>query len=231
MDKEKVIEKFSRHTLLKLTEEGRLRSVKNLLPNCMDIVDSEIENLLINGYKGIYLPAIVRRSEIPLEDDQIGVGFTSPYLKSNARVKGASVIKANDILLSYTPFDIVEVGYVKRELLVFNVFEEIYNFAKEYSIKLGVWGSIALEILTTLNYCHVYSDLDILIEENSHELLNIFYKKVLELENKFAIRIDTEVLLGNGYGISLKELFSEGSTVLGKSINDLAIISKSTINN
>ena len=231
MDKEKIVERYSRHTLLNLTKEGRLRSVKNLTPNCMNVVDSEIEDLLTYGYKGIYIPAIVRRSEIPLKGDQIGVGFTSPYLNCNTRVKGSSIISASDIQLSYTPFDIVEISYIKRDLQVFNVLEELCSFAKEYSIKLGVWGSVALEILTTLNYCHVYSDLDILIEEKSHTLRTLFYEKVLELERRFTIRIDTEVSLENGYGISLKELFLEGSTVLGKSINDITIIDKSIINN
>lgn len=229
MDKEKIVEKYSRHTLLKLTEEGRLRSVKNLLPNCMNVIDNEMENLLTYGYEDRYLPAIVRRSDIPLEEGRIGVGFTSPYLKNKARVKGASVVRASDILSSHTPFDIVEISYVKRDLLVFDVFEELYMFAKDYSIKLGLWGSIALEIFTTLNYCHAYSDLDILIEEKPYELLNLFYDKVRDIESRVAIRIDTEVLLRNGYGISLKELFSKGRAVLGKGINDIVIINKSTI--
>jgi hypothetical protein len=43
------------------------------------------------------------------------------------------------------------------------------------------------------------------------------------------LRIDVEIDLPNGYGVNLKELFGQGRTVLGKSLADVAMLSREQI--
>jgi hypothetical protein len=55
------------------------------------------------------------------------------------------------------------------------------------------------------------------------EALFEFLRKIADIERDFALRIDIELDLPNGYGVHLKELFGQGQTVLGKSLADVAL--------
>ena len=97
---------------------------------------------------------------------------------------------------------------------------------------LGVWGSAGLELATGYEYTHEKSDLDVFIRPKNRltpKLLATWLNTVLMAERRFQIRIDAEIHLVNGYGVSLKECLKGTAAVLGKGINDVKLISMNEV--
>jgi phosphoribosyl-dephospho-CoA transferase len=80
-----------------------------------------------------------------------------------------------------------------------------------------------MELYTGLPCTHEGSDLDLLVAAASRKRLSRFIDEIRFMEEHFALRIDVELELPNGYGVHLKELLGQGRTVIGKSINGVAL--------
>ena len=46
------------------------------------------------------------------------------------------------------------------------------------------------------------------------------------IEKRFTLRIDVELDLLNGYGVNLREMLGRCNTVIGKSMRDVALLSR-----
>jgi phosphoribosyl-dephospho-CoA transferase len=81
-----------------------------------------------------------------------------------------------------------------------------------------------MELYTGLPCTYDGSDLDLIVAAVSQERLSRFMVEVNAMEEHFALRIDVEVDLPNGYGVQLKELLGQGRRILGKSITGVALL-------
>lgn len=238
---------LKRHMLLEVSLVGRQRILSNIPQNKFDLLNYRLLLLPEQFSPNIerydwtpYLssiPGIVRRRDNVIPRDTTAIGFSSWLQKDNKRIRISSFVNSEEILSILTPYDISKIFFQQinryRKNNVFRALEHLIGQA-DHSISIGIWGSVALEIVTGYFYSHHKSDLDIIIKFNNKQSIksiNDTLAFISYLENKYKLRIDPELELVNGYGVSLKELCGNNKTVLGKSVTDVVMLSKESILN
>lgn len=223
---------YRRHTLLDITRAGRERilaeAVRAGFPRGL------WEPMLLPETPP--LPGIVRRDESGDGRGMIPVGFSSWIRIDSGRARLPGFVRPEEVTGSRSPFDIVtaspaDVGRVDRTPALRALRRLADAFAAE-SARFGVWGSAAMELAMGKPYTHDGSDLDILLEPSAAteaRALRGWLAIARDAEREFGIRVDAEVALNNGYGVSLKELLGEGRTVLGKGSLDVRLFDKNDI--
>ncbi len=233
---------FARHELLDVSEEGRREvawqawDVKGLLK-----VDSwpspsvrgHCKRVLEHGLEGVYLPGIVRRvtdsdidSARELYDDIdhsafIAVGFVIPFMPESRRIRVPCVLHHKYVTGRTTPEQVATMTFAPRTpaLAALSVMKE----SLKGKVRLGVWGSSALEIYTGLPYTDGRSDLDVVLIGASMDDVKNVIELADRLENSFPVRIDVEVQLGEGWGVNGRELLSGRDTILVKGIREVKL--------
>lgn len=239
---------YKRHTLVTISLEGRERIFSELIQqgvhaeDCNSLLLPEKFTPDVARYQWCYdfTPAlgIVRREEDCQREGYIPVGFCSWKRRSDQRLRIASFITVNEILKTTSPYEVLAVLKDNPEkyprTITNTALAELVKLTAQYPFFLGVMGSIAQEIMTGYFYTSEISDIDIILSipvlnESSIALLYRWFNQMMQIEQCFSIRIDTELELTNGYGVALKELFSDGHSVLGKGLKDVQLLSKKEI--
>jgi len=161
------------------------------------------------------IPAIVTRQE-SLSVEFVQVGFSSYHFHEGGRAKFRAIVPRTGITEQLSPFDVI--GYIGRlsSRVVRDTLYALRSLAEEMNLDLGLYGSVALEIMTGLPYLHIDSDIDILVRPRDDVGLCPFYEAV----NRFSLvrRIDIEALCKDGAGVKLAELCTSQKTVLCKGL-------------
>ncbi|RUS68117.1 Phosphoribosyl-dephospho-CoA transferase [Saezia sanguinis] len=242
---------YTRHTYLFISREGRERIFRELQEQGMlqqnyeqvllpEICPPDVGRYACSG-PDVSIPGIVRREEGHKRDGLIPVGFSSWQQPDGNKLRIPAFVAPSEIAAVFQPADVLEPlrrGQVKCErttaLCALSSLMEQENRAL---FSLGVWGSAAVELLTGYFYTREDSDLDILFTPSPASLNSVdaalilrdWMDIVIQSEHEFHVRIDVELSLPNGYGVSLKELFSHGHTVLAKGPADVVLLPKKEI--
>lgn len=237
-----------RHTLVTIAQEGRERILEEIATLGYDkIICGEL--LLPEKYPSRNLkrcpgcvgqppiPGIVRREDTNPRKGYIPVGFVSWFSSKMGRLRIPSFVHSDEIESIWYP----DSAFTKalsihksslRQTPAMRAVAKLLELRGAIPAAVGLWGTAALEVQTGYPYTHGRSDLDILFSMNQpagrtelHSCLAI----VQALEKEFAIRVDAEVTLSSGYGISLKEFLREGATVLGKGPYDVILMQKEEV--
>jgi len=221
-----------RHTLVEMTDKGREWSFEQIKKSGEYENLEQISRLVLLSIDGIKIPGIMRRDENEEAASQllgaVPVGFASPLLYKGSRLRIPAYVQKSEITRLITPFEVLRKDFAPRNKCL-KVLQEIIKTAQDLDIRLGVWGSVGLEIYTTLPYSHDYSDIDLLMETKGCRKTKEFFDTIQEKAKQKACKIDLEMELPNGYGIKVAELFTASDDVLGKGINDVIFISKQTL--
>ncbi|MGL4453530.1 malonate decarboxylase holo-[acyl-carrier-protein] synthase [Cetobacterium sp.] len=178
--------------------------------------------------KNKIIPGIVKRQE-KIEPGYIEIGISYPIKIDNQRVREVSRVTLEEIEKIVTPYDIL--GLYHKKKIEVKVLDELIVLSEEIQIKMGVFGSLALMIYTGLSYFVEDSDIDIIIKKTSNAILDKFYKKILELEDRYNRKIDVEVEIEDGYALKLKEYFKGQKTILLKGFSDAKLVELGRIKN
>ena len=190
---------FRRHDLLILSEEGRIAAYKEALIRNSDISDKLLYQIIVDEKR----PAIVKRQSAHT-DGYIEVGFSSRLLVNGNRLRVESLASLQFIEEIITPFQ-VAAKWMKAlddaaeqhkpgddegeqhkprddegELhepggdasLLLNA---VLQIAENTGVRVGIFGSYALEVVTGRPNTNASSDLDIIIEARRHEDILAFY--------------------------------------------------------
>lgn len=222
---------LKRHTLLDIRDDGRERILAELTSDVLhdDPLRKRYEQVVLAHQAGARVPAIVRREEKLLAHEMIPVGFSSPCYGSEGRLRIAAFARAEEIVQVTTPYDLLAREITPPRNSCTTALGFCRESARVLGLVLGVWGSVALELYTGMQYTHDGSDLDLLVAAAPREILAAFLSKITAIENHFGLRIDAEVDLASGYGVHLKELFGSGRTILGKSQTDVVLLSRDQV--
>ena len=224
---------YNRHDLLWLSKAGReyaLQNIESCIPSVdnKDLSDDEIRTLILGPPQ---IPAIVRRQEAA-EKGFLQVGFSSATVIDGVRLRIGSKVPVNCIERHITPFDVIKFDVTKTEkrpLPIFEILKALLEAGNCYNIRVGCFGSAALQLATGLPYWRENSDLDIYLKnEGTRKDLDLFYRQLLKCEEQFGVTIDAEIEFPGRYGVKLKELFAPGKWVLGKGLYDVVLQKKST---
>lgn len=213
---------LQRHTLCWLTPSAltpiaeRLESDFSYLPGALR---REARETLLSGN----LPGIVRRGRHSIDD--IPLGFCFPLRWHGLRLRLAACAPARAIVRCSTPEQTARLPVADSTCATraFNALRQAWRWP---DLHLGVWGSVALEIMTPWQWTDSESDLDIHFVPASLDDLAPCQMMLNRIEQKFQLRIDGEIYLSDGYAINIKEWFSGSSTLLAKGENDVQIITR-----
>ncbi len=220
-----------RHTLLDITDRGREDILVELAGSGPDsgMLRKKYAQILLPEEAGARVPGIARREEGTLRPGFIPVGFSAPMINNEGRLRVAAFIREEDVVRTTSPYELLSLTAALPRNACNTALAHARDQAKGLHLVLGVWGSAALELYTGLPCTHQDSDLDLLVAVAPQQSLSLFLHKIESIEAHLNLRIDVELDLANGYGVHLKELFGQGRTVLGKSLTDVALLSRKQI--
>lgn len=226
MDKEIL----KRHNFIYLTDAGRKKVFQKLSG---DYKNPELEMAEEIFYGPVNIPGFARRSDIRKDifsKDDIPLGFVHYRRISGNRLRLGTYASRELIMQVKTPYDVLLEGAADVNIrnICMEAAVKIYFLSKKYGINAGVLGSAGLEIATGLYYTDEASDLDFLIQPAPLKILKAFYDEARAFYPD--INMDFEVDFPNGYGVKLAELFMDTKTVLGKSIDNISLLSRRDIN-
>jgi malonate decarboxylase holo-[acyl-carrier-protein] synthase len=238
------MQRYDRHTLLDINCEGRMRIFNEAVAKgygrdvCSKLLLLEAKKNpccnIARDEKFIAIPGIVRREDTAPRPGEIAVGFTSENSGAMGRLRLAGFVLPGEVLRARTPVEVLQESIGSASFSrtpPLQALEAIINCGL-HGTRVGVWGSAGLELATGYKYTHNLSDLDVLLQPQavlSRELLEEWHARILAVESRFEIRIDAEIQLENGYGVSLKECCKKTKSILGKGITDVKLLSKDDI--
>lgn len=225
---------FERHDLTHLSLAGRERIFLELIG--LGHQERAVGEILLPerfpNERGIMaaVPGIVRREEFAPRPGFLPVGFAAWRSGESGRLRVASFALPEEIVAKTNPEEVAaKIPDAPGRTPALNALRYLRNSRRFPALRLGVWGSVAMEIETGHPYTHEWSDLDIRLLPTGpadRETLARCLDAVLDAERAFGIRIDAELRLPGEYGISLKEFLNEGATVLGKGRADVVLLRK-----
>lgn len=188
----------------------------------------KLGDLLLPERAGARIPGIVRREELAPRSGCVTVGFSGPLAGEYGRMRVAAFANLEHVERVTTPYELLSMPIPLRTPST-RALAAARVEAKALGLDLGVWGSAALELYTALPYTHNDSDLDLLVTAASPVALSRFMLEINALEERFALRIDAEVDLPNGYGVHLKELLGQSCLILAKSLTGVELLPREQI--
>jgi phosphoribosyl-dephospho-CoA transferase len=222
---------LKRHTLLDITDQGRefiLAELAGSEPESIRLREKYAQILLPQA-AGARVPGIARREEGNPRPGLIPVGFSAPLSGNEGRLRLAAFVRQEDVSRSTSPYELLMLITAPPRNACYRALALAREQARVLGLVIGVWGSAALELYTGLPCTHDDSDLDLLVAAAPREVLSCFLQKIVSIETHLGLRIDVELDLANGYGVHLKELFGRRHTVLGKSLNDVALLPREQV--
>lgn len=220
---------IKRHTLVYVSEEGRQRIVKEWPETPFRGPGRAVVARILLCRR--FFPGVARREESSPREGMLPVGFSSPNVGPEGRVRIPAFVWPDEIEKFITPYELLQNSTLQRNTPALKALAAMQAEALAMEVPLGVWGSVAMEIATGLPFTHQESDLDLLIRPVPLDALCSFYQAMLLVEEHSRIRIDAELDLSSGFGVSLKELLmpTAAKTVLGKSMQAVDLLKKADI--
>ncbi len=208
---------ISRHNLVFISKEARIEALKNIEND-----SAEVEEFVMNEK----IPAIVTR-QFMCEDGLVQCGITSPQTYDDNRLRIGLCVPIASISKFYTPFDILKNAVCDSKK---DVLEELELLGIETGFDVGVYGSVAMELITGLKYLNEKSDIDIYIKKiREKSSFKDFYDGLIKLEDEHNVKIDGEIEVFENFGVKIKEFFSIQKTVLAKGINEVELFEKDSL--
>lgn len=173
------------------------------------------------------VPGFVRRSDEGKEG--IPLGFVHYKRIDGNRIRIGAFTAAEDVITIMTPYEVMQrkAFAYERKNGCFEAVAKLFELAEIFDLHVGILGSAALELVTELPYTDENSDIDLLIKPAPYNRLLQFYRAAQASLGD--INMDFELDLPNGYGVKLAEVFMETQTVLGKSLDDINLLSRKDI--
>lgn len=168
------------------------------------------------------IPAICARQSPEVPEGWLDAGVSFPLRDGNGRRKFSIRVPLGEIWGVQTPWELTDYsrlpdGKIKDAL-------QFVKDRKRPAIRLGSFGSAALQIATELPYLDDASDVDLVIEGGSRDDVDEFRKTLLLAFEKYGISFDVELRINNEYYVKLQELFAGTGTVLAKSEYDVKLV-------
>lgn len=168
-------------------------------------------------YRALFysLPGICRSPSPCLPETMAALGFSLPLRRDGSRMRVSSCVPKAEIVKVISPWDIVPLasglpGPVGLAL------PELMEAAEQTTIHLGIFGSAALQAVTGCPYLHERSDLDVVITPASEQQLYAFYGKLMDISQKYSLKIDVELMVDESCYVKLHELIQGAKSVLAK---------------
>ncbi len=217
--------KVKRHNLAYVTAAGRRAVYEEAAPHYQGEFLAMAEAALLGEAD---IPGIMRRGS--RGNGLLPLGFVHyKRAEDGQRLRLPAFVPETEVEAVVTPYDLLAGRIYSKDAWTprtrcLEVAASIFEAAVDLGLQTGLLGSVGLELATGLPYTDDASDLDILVQAAPLAALQALFVKARALSMGAAL--DFEVDLPNGYGVKLAELFMDTGTVLGKSLDDVQLLSK-----
>ncbi|MCW6512219.1 malonate decarboxylase holo-[acyl-carrier-protein] synthase [Lichenifustis flavocetrariae] len=169
-------------------------------------------------------PLVVRRRSADDPDGDLALGLPLPPAYGKRRV-AVSLDPAG--ALSAGHFPTLRAAQVSAPVRWLPSIKALLVLAAEVQIEPLVFGSLAWSILTRLDYVVPTSDLDLLWPLNVGANAAALLDGLARIASTSPMRVDGEIIDGDGRGVQWQELASDRSEVLAKGLLSIALVAPS----
>jgi phosphoribosyl-dephospho-CoA transferase len=152
-------------------------------------------------------PLIVRRRG-PLDGDGVLLGLPLPPSAGKRRI--AVEMRAGDVA-SVSPLPSVSEVLGTAPVAWQPCLQELTDLARTYEVRGGVFGSLCWQWLTGLTYLGPRSDVDIAWTLPRPNRLERFLDDLADVDARAPVRLDGELVRGDGAGANWRELHAGGA--------------------
>ncbi|TCU71197.1 phosphoribosyl-dephospho-CoA transferase [Bradyrhizobium sp. R2.2-H] len=167
-------------------------------------------------------PAIRRRA-LPYEEAGLALGLPLPPSAGKKRI--SLLVDIDHVVSVARPPSLRQVrAYAPRNW--WPTLDRLDRLELRHSVDARVFGSLAWQSLTGLDYVTDRSDLDVLFEFRGETDVDRFVADVAAIENEAPMRIDGELMRADGAAANWRELHGGGSELLVKSIESVILLGR-----
>ena len=176
---------------------------------------------LLQGWADCGWPLIARRP-LPGEAGGLALGLPLPTSAGKRRI---AIHVARDAIdtVSLLPRLAEAIGSAPASWE--SSLHALHALAGRYGIEARVFGSLAWQWLTGLTYLSPGSDLDITWTLPPRERLGAFLAELADIETRAPMRLDGEVIRGDGSGVNWRELHQGANELALKTSVDVQLCS------
>ena len=189
---------------------------RSLLKACDDVVkDPLVESWVDRGW-----PLVARRP-MPSEPNGIALGLPLPPFAGKRRL--SFLMQQRDIVKEAPPPELKDTFAVAPQPWRPTLFR-VADLASRLGLQSRVFGSLAWQTLTGLNYLSVGSDLDLLLSRPRRSDLGQLTDALSAIEAAAPMRLDGEIMRDDGAGVNWRELHAGAREVLVKTTDGLVLL-------
>jgi phosphoribosyl-dephospho-CoA transferase len=104
--------------------------------------------------------------------------------------------------------------------------EALDELAAAHAVELRIFGSLAWQALTGLDYLTEKSDLDLLLEVSGHTDLARLTAGLAAIEARAPMRLDGELVRGDGSAVNWREFNNGTPEILVKRIRSVGLVQR-----
>ena len=164
---------------------------------------------------------LIRRRAMPGEGHGVPLGLALPYFAGKKRF--SFLMRHEDILSTSPPPSLRSAGpsapRAWRPTLA-----KLEDLASRHRVEARVFGSLALAVVTGLDYLTDRSDLDLLLQVNRDTDLSRLTADLARIEAAAPMRLDGELIRHDGAAANWRELHAGPREVLVKTVSDVALL-------
>ena len=211
--------KWERHDLVYLTPEGKRQAFRYGEKEAGDSYSRECFQKTISR-----CPGIVRRQEHTGDGPRLlQLGFSWYERRGGSRMRFASQAAPEEIVRLEKPWEVCTGERHMKNQKLEQRLRAVLEEGKKRGIRLGVFGSCALELATGLPYTDECSDLDLIVVWDGEKIRD-FYENCREITGD--IGLDLEILFPDQGSVKAAEWFSGAYTLLIKDLSGPRLIGR-----
>lgn len=167
-------------------------------------------------------PAIRRRA-LPCEATGLAVGLPLPPSAGKKRI---SLLVDTDHVTSVARPPLLRQARAYAPRNWWPTLDRLDGLAHRHAVDARVFGSLAWQSLTGLDYVTGRSDLDVLFEFRSETDIDRFVADVAAIEADAPMRLDGELMGADGAAVNWREFHDGASELLVKSIERVVLLGR-----
>lgn len=188
----------------------------------LDARDDLAADSLLARWPKMRWPAIRRRA-LPCEADGLALGLPLPPSAGKKRI--SLLVDFNHVASVARPPLLRQArAYAPRNW--WPTLDRLDGLARRHAVDARVFGSLAWQSLTGLDYVTGRSDLDVLFEFQGETDLDRFVADVAEIETGAPMRLDGELTGADGAAVNWREFHGGASELLVKSIERVVLLGR-----
>jgi phosphoribosyl-dephospho-CoA transferase len=157
---------------------------------------------LLRGWASSEWPLIVRR---PMPGEAAGLSLGLPLPPSAGKRRIAVQLQPADVMSVASLPSLYNVMHASPNAWL-PCLRELTGLAKTYGIQAGVFGSLAWQRLTGLQYLGSGSDIDIAWALPPRDRIEFFLDDLTDIESRAPMRLDGELIRHDSAGVNWREV-------------------------